>query len=417
MSKLCLLILINLTVVSLNGARPAAYWDQNNIDNLAVVTVPVADASGQSLSSIAKDKTLNSLYEFFTFSPEIGSYSCLRIHQLIFNEVVKINREVGEEVECEIFNYFYQEENNKTVRTAWLLKKNLKYLKEILSHNCLGAIPAPYTENIKLSTDNILTLWLPYCDSETNICYSAGTRFVRVKEQDNAKFYAIKIFDTKTLKTSIKFVPRKYAVVNYPKEYKAGKKLFLKILKNWVKNYKYIIPYVWGGCSFVMLYPDKNFSLISTDLLGQQISFWCRSGAIQAPYTGFDCTGLILRVAQICGMPYFCKNTATLAKNLKLLESNEALQEGDLIWYPGHTIIVSDLKKNLAIESEGYLQGYGKLHEIELSKLFENIGTYKDLIAAYRAKQKLNRLNVDGKVLPVKSNMELKIFKLSSVYK
>ncbi len=77
---------------------------------------------------------------------------------------------------------------------------------------------------------------------------------------------------------------------------------------------------------------------------GARVSVYERTECTQHPMSGFDCAGIISRAAQMCGIPYYFKNTYTLAHYLKSLSIDTHLQEGDLIWIPGHVMIVSDLK-------------------------------------------------------------------------
>src|SRR5690606_17679975 len=102
-----------------------------------------------------------------------------------------------------------------------------------------------------------------------------------------------------------------------------------------------------------------------------------------ATKSGFDCSGVIARATQICGIPYFCKNTATIPHCLKPLQKEQELHNGDLILIRGHVMIVFDVAKNLLIEARGYTHGYGKLQEIPINQVFEGIQTYKDLTDAY----------------------------------
>ena len=112
-------------------------------------------------------------------------------------------------------------------------------------------------------------------------------------------------------------------------------------------------------------------------------------------------------------MIYFFKNTTTLAYYLKPLALGEAAEKGDLIFFPGHVQIISDVEKNLIIESAGYKSGYGKVHEKKVGELFRNKLTINSLIAAYHAKEKLERLYKDGtvEILPY-----CKILRFSSLY-
>lgn len=123
---------------------------------------------------------------------------------------------------------------------------------------------------------------------------------------------------------------------------------------------------------------------------------------------------MILRGAQLCGIPYFFKNSTTLAQNLTPLQKNEDLENGDLIWFLGHVIIISDVKNNLVVEARGYEHSYGRVHEASLKTQFNNISTYEDLKKAYLEHIPLERLNLQGIV--AKEIPTFKLLKLKSVW-
>jgi hypothetical protein len=87
---------------------------------------------------------------------------------------------------------------------------------------------------------------------------------------------------------------------------------------------------------------------------------------------------------------------------------------GDLILVRGHVMIVSDTTKNLLIEARSYGHGYGKLHEIPIGEVFENINTYKDLSEACFGKKVIKRKDKEGKVRDSFSNVQL--FSMKSVW-
>ena len=48
-----------------------------------------------------------------------------------------------------------------------------------------------------------------------------------------------------------------------------------------------------------------------------------------------------------------------MVKILPEVGPDQKIKVGDLIYFPGHVMIVSDLAKNLFIESAGYSVGFG----------------------------------------------------------
>jgi predicted DNA-binding protein YlxM (UPF0122 family) len=86
---------------------------------------------------------------------------------------------------------------------------------------------------------------------------------------------------------------------------------------------------------------------------------------IYSPKSGFDCSGLILPAAQICGIPYFCKNTAIIP----------------------HTI--------------------GSRVTTTRNQVFDNIKTYQDLLDAYCKKGIVKRKDKQEKIRDIFSNLQL----------
>jgi hypothetical protein len=117
----------------------------------------------------------------------------------------------------------------------------------------------------------------------------------------------------------------------------------------------------------------------------------------------------------LAGIPYFYKNSLTIAKHLAPLNKKETISEGDIIWLPGHVMVVSSLKDNLLVEARHYSHGYGKVHEIPLSHQFKNINSYEQLAAHFFNKKPLQRLDKSGKVVQVLP--DFKILKLASVWR
>ena len=142
-------------------------------------------------------------------------------------------------------------------------------------------------------------------------------------------------------------------------------------------------------------------------------TFWSRPDYDTTIKNGFDCSNLILRAAQISQIPYFFKNTTTLKKNLKTISPNEKLEAGDLIWVPGHVIVVADLDKNTIIESRSYSHGYGKIQEIPLNEEFKNINTFEDLLKHFFDNKKIKRIDKNKKTIADLKNY--KILKLRSI--
>lgn len=361
----------------------------------AIIICPVADAF--------KDYLVN---QDFEYAPEKNKKLCLRFHQLLFNETVKVLKEKNNQILCKFDSLFYFDQKNNIKSRLWINKNNLIYLKDIKKDN-LDAIPKPYRYKNKIYTDNILTLIEPFYEFKTGKTYSAGTRFVRANK-DKENFYSIFLLDNKLNKV-ISYVNKDISIVDY----KDSKNIFLKTLSNFCKNKEDVIPYLWGGCSYVDRFKSNNFYLKSLNYLNNKV--WARDDLKNSVKTGFECSSLILRIAQIAGMPYFAKNSKAIKKTLRPLKLNEKLENGDILWYKGHVLVISDIDKNLIVESVGYSLYYGKLHEVHINKVFKNVNSYKDLLSLYFNKKGLLRLNKFAKV--VKLIPKFLILKLDSIYK
>ncbi len=390
-----------------------AYYNAQN--SKAVIIVPVVDAVNQSLikeneiNQVSINKNVIDLYNSLEYAPERGRNACLRTHQLLFNEVVIVRKEFKSEVQCELNSLFYYDERDILRQDFWVPKSALKYFKDIKEID-IKAIPFPYRlENAIVYKKNILTLIFPWHDVLTKKTYSSGTRFIRNLDCDTKNYYSIFLLDSNLGKV-ISYVDKSLAIVEYPNDYETSIDLFMDILKRFLNKDDLVIPYLWGGCSYIDRLDESNFKLKIINQFGQLVKVWTRE-IDKRPLTGFECSSLILRVAQIVGMPYFCKNTATLSKTLRPLIKGEYIEKGDLIWYEGHVLIVSDVDKNLLIESVGYPLGYGKLHEINISKIFKDVKDYKELLNLYLRKEKLQRIDKIGKVYRYIDNFLILKFK------
>jgi len=265
-------------------------------------------------------------------------------------------------------------------------------------------------------TQSIITLLQPFFDHTTGQHLSAGTRFVEYTQKKSSHVVFVYVFDPIKYHFNLIQIPKTACLRNTPRNKNESIDLFMRILKLWAhQSAPYVIPYVLGGCSFIHTYPAYQFSLKqSVGHDHKKGNAFIYNTAPSTVASGFDCSGIILRAAQMARIPYFCKNTSAIAAKLKPLANNDRLQNGDLIWIPGHVIIVADTKKNTIIEARGYDQGYGKVHEIPIEEQFKHIKTFQNLVDAYRHKKPLVRLNRNGAVVQTIANY--KLFKLSSVW-
>lgn len=378
----------------------------------AVVKVPVTDVSGKELV-LSENTPYYAYYNAFPYSPDKGTDSCCRVHQLKFNELVKVHTCTDTEVECELANICCIGRNETAIKTFWALKEDFLFLDSIAPSEQLH-IPSSYKigQNPAISNHNVLTLTQPWLDKETGRIYSAGTRFVRDSLQDTMDYYSISMISNDGKSSCLKRVPRSVALIKYPTDPSQAVDLFVSILKTWTQQTDGVLPYVFGGCSHTGKRSTKSFSLISGS---ENVTFWQRKPVPLGALSGVDCSNLVLCVAQICGIPYFYKNTTTLTAYMKPLKKGKAVKKGDLIWFPGHVMIISDLDENKLIEASGYGAGYGDVHEITVDKVFKDIHNFSELTTAYNKEQSLELLNVQGKA--VRSIPPIKLFPLKKLWK
>lgn len=381
--------------------------------DLAFVCVPVADLLGEPVQCTPSFNEFQKLPVCPESPGAGGSYA--RIQQLLFNEIVKIIQTKNDQAEVEIFHLFYLKAPDFTTPHTryWTQMSNLQRFSEL--PRAVHAI-VPHQINFQKKTDNLhrpsLVLTMPWKDPASGLHFSAGTRFVMTNDQPSKKKYSVYIFDKAHNRVCITSIARSLCFYA-PQACKIKDRIeaFVTLLKKWANLTTGFIPYVWGGASFVHLC-NHNTPFIKQKT--EQSSFFSRPCCSDTPKTGFDCTSLVARAAQICDIPYFCKNSSTALHVLKTIEPGMPLSAGDLIWIPGHIMVVSDLEKNLIIEARHYSNGYGKVHEIPLDKQFKGIKTFQDLQQVLRENKPLERLDSTGRVATTLNSC--KILSLKSLW-
>ena len=376
-----------------------------SVQRKAVVAVPVADLVGQPLRTL--QSTAKTTAHAYHALPLCGGkkqpfLSCPRMHQALLHEVVIIQEQCGQEVKITVPNVFFiTKAHTKPHATYWTLKKNIIPYDE-LNKGDLQKIPAPISyahNNVQAHNRTIATLIAPFYDPVSKQHLSAGTRFVIASNNQNIKHHSAYVFDKKTKRFTLTSIPKTRCLRSENTSNLQRIQQFVRLLKQWVRPAQGFIPYVWGGCSVDALCTNNTFDTHTMTLHNNKTgSFFARNDIKSQPLTGLDCAGLIVRAAQICGIPFFYKNTTTIAQYLPTLKKHESVQAGDIIWIPWHVMIVSDIENNALIEARGYSHGFGKVHEIALNKVFKGINTYKDLLQAYRTNKPLQRIDKSGKV-------------------
>lgn len=407
---LILILLLTSFVFSANGSEVKA-----------IVISPVADLLGQSHEQFSKKGI--SLHDYYHNIPFSGSgESCWRIHQLLFNEMVTVLEERGAEVKVRISNFYYVRQNESSYQdTYWMLKKNLLFLDSASKKGDLSKFPSPisYLEKRTRSNkdQNVVTLKKPFFDPVTKKTYSAGTRFQahpnqNFEESFDKGYFNIYLYDQDKKKLVSSKIPKLHCIRNYFQRPEEQVQNFVQVLRSWSYQKEGFIPYVLGGFSWTKNCEKDQYRTKKdpdTDELYFHRDEW------DAPTKfGFDCVGIIGRAAQICEIPFFYKNTLTLSKHLDPIKKGEHPKEGDLIVYPGHVMVITNLEKSLIVEARGYLNGQGKVREVPIHEIFLGIKNFNDLEQFYHEKKPVSVLNIEGNVIMITKG--LKILKLHSVW-
>ena len=337
--------------------------------------------------------------------------ACKRGHQLLYNEIVDIIEETDNHVKISIPTIFYLA-NNTICNDYWADKKYFLPLK-IIPHT--EKIPAPFSKELDIPHSNCVVLIDPYYDKKSHRFFSVGTRFVMAKKQNKRKTIPVWLFNNNAKTFYIAHIPHKKCLFQTHKNIQDRIDDFVSVLRHWAHIEHGYIPYVWGGCSYI--YPAHAHTIHEKkEKQNNTTTSYYTIHAYNPPIkTGFDCSSLICRAAQISNIPYFFKNTTTLSKLLKEVGYNEPIQNGDLIWVPWHVMIVSDVQNNMLIEARGYNHGYGKIHEVPLHTVFKNIYTYNDLQEHLKAKKIIIRLDKNGNEKDIYK--QYKILAMKTVFK
>lgn len=388
----------------------------------AVINVPIADLIGQQITTLIPDIPAQQSYANLPVcTGEIkSSIACPRLHQLLYNDLVEVLKIVGNEAYIRTTHgYYLIPSSQQPQNTYWTLKKNITFFDDLAAHNISTAHIPPaidFSDSNSFDCTDIIILTEPHYDSVMRMTFSAGTRFIKISTPRKKRATKIEVFaiDYEKMKLHKIKIPLDKCVINdCTKTQNERISDFVTLLKKWSHIKHGHIPYVWGGTSFIKPV-TTNFKEVTKTGHNGDYSFYEYEKDTQSPKNGFDCSGIILRATQICGIPYFCKNTTTIAQCLAPVKREEQLSAGDLILIKGHVMIVSDVKNNLLIEARSYGHGYGKIHEIPLNQVFDGIETYKDLCDTYYEKKVIKRKDKNGKIRDTFGNVQL--FSMMSVF-
>lgn len=279
---------------------------------------------------------------------------CLRDHQGIYNESFCLILD-----DTKFFNVISPRiKNSRNNEVHFKIKKDDGTI--INKDNMLSkAIPA-FNQNA-----HIITLLFPWGG------YSIGTQFVaqNFKKTDENHSIIIPDFQNNTIKEDI--IPNSMTTESLKNQ--DPKLRFAECVKEIVAKTvslsHYTIPYVWGGTSFITNHNDHPFVLNPDD------GNWHLDRIDKdLPYSGFDCSGLIWRVLNMLGqINHPWRNTYEMAAKLKPVDLCSKLQNGDLLWFPGHIAVITNKDKGKIIEARSYASGYGKVQKIKIEEYFATI--------------------------------------------
>lgn len=200
----------------------------------AVIIVPVADLLSRPI--LAEDQKTDSLifnsnyfpnsYDNIPFaSADKSSIAiCPRIYQLLFNEIVKIVKIEDQNSLISIENVFCIQDGQKSCQRYYISNKSILIISDTIPDN---AFPSPRNSKNR-SSDNTVTLKLPFYDSYTDLTFSAGTRFV---SKTSSNKIIISIFNPKDHTINLSSIDKRF--ICYPsKSIKKNKLNLWKYLKN-----------------------------------------------------------------------------------------------------------------------------------------------------------------------------------------
>lgn len=324
---------------------------------------------------------------------------CRRANQGLYNEVVTSLNIVADAVKIK-FDYdliYGFDENNQPYSTFWTLADGIILLKKI-NPILISMIPS-----LKNEAQPKLCLTTPWR------FFSVGTYFVRIPSKDNDNYYAVYVPYFTDNAFTIEYIEKEKTLCVEKRSMEEQRFLFVKLLHELIEHASSqqkngVVSYVWGGCS----YTNSN----------DNDDFFYAQGAWYRPlhgetYQGYDCSGLIWRLAQSVGIQFPWKVTKMMSEHCRLVDEHNPLENGDIIWFEGHTMIVGSIQDNTIIEAAGYSSGYGCVHCIPLEKRFAGINTYEDLINAYCNQEAISLLDSHGNQL---KKVHIKLLKLMPPY-
>lgn len=375
-----------------------------------IVIVPVADLVADPIGRLFPGHTPTHAYNNLPWSCYQSHYGANgRLHQLLLHERVAILSSTKHEVCIEVPHVYYITRAITQPQTRyWTLKKNILPLSDYVSQKVPPPIRFLHPESVY--NPRVVHLLQPWYAAELGVTLSAGTRFsAKSIESDTVTVYAI--HPSRGTITTLS-LPRSFIHMQ-AKNTDERIQNFVNICKQWAHASDGSIAYTLGGCSYIQTHAHNHFTRAKSSLTSVLLHHYEREEN-PAIKTGLDCSSLILRAAQIAGLPYFYKNTHTVEQKLRGIAFGEPIETGDIIWMPGHVLVISDAQKGLCIEAHSYDGGYGIVHELPLEQVFKGVTSCSALMHAVRNKKSLYRLHKNGTIQQVHSCVN--ILKIRSLF-
>ena len=390
-------------------------------DEWALVVGTVADGLGMAPELV----TLSP--KRFTGLPhswrQVAEAPYTRLHQLLFNQRVRITEVRGIEARVELPYVCTKSGPNEPSKplACWVLQKHLIPIKELKNLKVdLSKLPPILADD---TSRPIAVLTEPHWVGKHKRLFSVGTRFTVKWKHD--KTVTVNVFNPKTKSFDLIKLPKERVYLPQNHSRKERVATYVKLVRKWAKLRKGFIPYVLGGSSWTETYHAHDVDHRPMKAGGKQITrngkpalAYFRKGGGDHPRSGMDCSSLISTAAQIAGMPYYSKNTTTIGNRLQKISKGDQIQAGDLILIRGHVFIISKTSPSLHIvQAQGYSGGIGegRVSEAAANKLFAGIKTPKDLQEAFLNKKPLTLRHYGGEKNKIIKNWS--IHKVRSCWK
>lgn len=358
----------------------------------AFCAIPVADIVGTPLDNV---DVYNQLPWDYVGSTE----NCPRVDQLLLHEqVVVLNERDGQACIELPTNIFYDKTTESMSNIFWTPLTALARVQRTNENNLPQYDVA--SGNFK---NHVVTLIQPWYDKKLKQQLSAGTNFVVVSNEPSTtsakKSHTIAVWrynnNTETCEP-IELPIESIIDQSIVRTAQEQRKLMIRIARSIVRGIGKV-PYTWGGSSYTVRYNPLIWTTTpSTVGPTNNVVRMVQTAITPIIKTGFDCSGLTRRIARMAGIPIHAKNSTTLKMTLEPLKSGEPLEIGDIIFIPGHVMIVSDIARAKLIESRGALHDYGYVQEIPLWHEFKDITSYEQLIQAHLHQDQVTRIDCHG---------------------